>query len=67
MPQDILKTNYPLLVRALANIVLCYVADKGVWFTTMERGHYGVESEDGRTALAEGVIERLARWRSRSS
>ena len=60
VPQDILKTNYPLLVRALANIVLCYVPDKGVWFTTMERGHYGVEADDGRTALAEGVIERLA-------
>ena len=29
VPEDILKTNYPLLVRALANIVLCFVADRG--------------------------------------
>jgi len=60
IPEDILKTNYPLLVRALANIVLCYVADRGVWFTTMERGHYGVEATNGQRGLAEGVIDRLA-------
>jgi hypothetical protein len=59
VPGDILKTNYPLLVRALANIVLCYVPNQGVWFTTMERGHYGVHAENGQHELAEGVIERL--------
>ena len=58
-PTDVLQTNYPLLVRALANIVLCYVPGRGVWFTTMERGHYGVESRNGEAALAEGVVERL--------
>ena len=60
VPADVLRTNYPLLVRALANIVLCYVPGKGVWFTTMERGHYGVHAENGDAALAEAVIERLA-------
>ena len=60
IPGDVLQTNYPLLVRALANIVLCYVPEKGVWFTTMERGHYGVEASDGDTLLADQVIERLA-------
>ena len=59
-PSDVLAFNYPLLVRALANIVLCYVPGQGVWFTTMERGHYGVESRDGEEHLAEGVVERLA-------
>ncbi len=59
VPADVLQTNYPMLVRALANIVLSYVADHGVYFTTMERGHYGVESADD-AALADGVIERLA-------
>jgi ribulose-5-phosphate 4-epimerase/fuculose-1-phosphate aldolase len=58
MPEDILKVNYPLLVRALANIALCYVPGQGVWFTTMERGHYGVEAGDDKT-LAEGTIDRL--------
>jgi ribulose-5-phosphate 4-epimerase/fuculose-1-phosphate aldolase len=58
VPEDVLKTNYPLLVRALANIVLVYIPDQGVWFTTMERGHYGVEAEDPG-GLAEDVAERL--------
>ncbi|MBD0291242.1 MAG: class II aldolase/adducin family protein [Thermoleophilia bacterium] len=60
VPEDVLKTNYPLLVRALANIVLCYVPDQGVWFTTMERGHYGVHAANGQDGLAKSVIERLA-------
>ncbi|HEX2111296.1 MAG TPA: class II aldolase/adducin family protein [Gaiellaceae bacterium] len=60
VPEDILKTNYPLLVHALANIVLCYVRDRGVWFTTMERGHYAVLAENGERGLADGVIARLA-------
>ena len=46
-------------MRALANIVLCFVPDRGVWFTTMERGHYGVEATNGSSSLAEGVVERL--------
>lgn len=58
VPDDILKATYPLLVRALANIVLCYVPDEGVWFTTMERGHYGVHAEPER--IAEATVERLA-------
>ncbi len=59
VPADVLQTNYPMLVRALANIVLCYVPNRGVWFTTMERGHYGVEVTDGEAGLAEQVIARL--------
>ena len=57
-PEDILKVNYPLLVQALANIALCYVPSRGVWFTTMERGHYGIEASDDAT-LAEQTIDRL--------
>jgi ribulose-5-phosphate 4-epimerase/fuculose-1-phosphate aldolase len=55
-PQDELRDTYPMLVRALANISLCYVPDHGVLFTTMERGHYLVpEGPD----LAAGVVDRL--------
>ena len=43
-----LPEDYPMLVRALANIALCYVPGKGAWFTTMERGHYGDIAEEGR-------------------
>jgi ribulose-5-phosphate 4-epimerase/fuculose-1-phosphate aldolase len=59
-PADVLRVNYPLLVRALANVILCYVPGDGVWFTTMERGTYLVPAHDGSRALAEAVIDRLA-------
>lgn len=56
MPANGLRATYPMLVRALANISLCYVPGHGVLFTTMERGHYLVpESEH----LAAAVFERL--------
>ena len=58
--EDPLRRDYPLLVRALANIVLCYVPDEGVWFVTMERGHYGVHANGDEAALADEVVQRLA-------
>jgi ribulose-5-phosphate 4-epimerase/fuculose-1-phosphate aldolase len=54
-----LPEDYPMLVRALANIALCYVPGQGAWFTTMERGHYGDTAEGGEEALAAAVVERL--------
>src|SRR3954454_3960460 len=39
-PDAALRADYPMLVRALANVVLCYVPGNGVWFTTLERGSY---------------------------
>lgn len=59
LPEDILKLNYPLLVRALANQVLVYVPNEGVWFTTPERGHYGEPADGSVKSLAERVIARL--------
>jgi hypothetical protein len=56
--EDALRADYPQLVRALANITLCYVPGVGAWFTTMERGHYGVHA-DTEEELAEAVAERL--------
>jgi ribulose-5-phosphate 4-epimerase/fuculose-1-phosphate aldolase len=56
-PDDGLRETYPMLVRALANISLCYVPGHGVLFTTMERGHYLVPDDDG---LARAVVEKLA-------
>jgi ribulose-5-phosphate 4-epimerase/fuculose-1-phosphate aldolase len=49
-PADPLRETYPLLVRSLANIVLCYVPGRGVWFTTMERGSYLVEDAEAAVA-----------------
>jgi hypothetical protein len=62
MPADIeesLKLEYPMLVRALANIVLCYVPGTGAYFTTMERGHYLVPEDGDLDAMADAVVERL--------
>jgi ribulose-5-phosphate 4-epimerase/fuculose-1-phosphate aldolase len=56
-PGDGLRETYPMLVRALANISLCYVPGHGILFTTMERGHYLVPESE---ALAEEVVDRLA-------
>lgn len=58
-PRDELRETYPLLVRALANIALCFIPGVGVSFTTMERGHYVVVGSDERS-LARGVAARLA-------
>jgi ribulose-5-phosphate 4-epimerase/fuculose-1-phosphate aldolase len=52
-PDEVLKASYPLLVRSLANIVLLRVEGEGVWFTTMERGHYGIDDDPVET------VERL--------
>ncbi len=58
-PADGLRETYPMLVRALANIVLLYVPGKGAFFTTMERGHYAVRAGDNGSSLADRVVDRL--------
>jgi ribulose-5-phosphate 4-epimerase/fuculose-1-phosphate aldolase len=56
--EESLRADYPQLVRALANITLCYVPGEGAWFTTMERGHYGIHAGSDEQ-LAEEVVARL--------
>jgi ribulose-5-phosphate 4-epimerase/fuculose-1-phosphate aldolase len=59
-PADALRATYPMLVRALANISLCYVPGHGVLFTTMERGSYLVPEEPGFAARVVDRLEPLA-------
>jgi len=54
VPEDVLKTSYPMLVRTLANVVVLHVPDQGVWFTTMERGTYKISDDP------QEVFDRLA-------
>ena len=54
VPDDVLKTSYPMLVRTLANVVVLHVPGQGVWFTTMERGTYEISDDPSE------VFERLA-------
>ena len=56
--EESLKADYPQLLRGLANLVIDYVPGQGAWFTTMERGHYGVHAADEQR-LAEQIVERL--------
>jgi hypothetical protein len=56
--EESLRADYPQLLRGLANLVLDYVPGEGAWFTTMERGHYGITAENDER-LAEKVVERL--------
>ena len=56
--EESLRADYPQLLRGLANLVLDYVPGSGAWFTTMERGHYGISAES-EERLAEMVVERL--------
>src|SRR5947209_8789266 len=56
--EESLKADYRQPLRGLANLVVDYVPGEGAWFTTMERGHYGVTADDERQ-LAEKVVERL--------
>ena len=55
--EESLKADYPQLLRALANIGLDYVPGQGAWFTTMERGHYGLPADSEQ--LAVKVVDRL--------
>ena len=56
--EDGLAASYPMLVRALANIVLALTPGPAVRFTTMERGNYVVEAATN-AELADRVVERL--------
>ena len=59
-PEDPLRETYPMLVRALANISLCYVPGHGVLFTTMERGNYLLPDGENLAAEVVGRLEPLA-------
>ncbi len=62
IPQDVLKTTYPLLVRTLSN-VLIYLVRAGdqvhTYFVTLEQGYYPVPFEE-ETKYFSHVYRRLA-------
>jgi ribulose-5-phosphate 4-epimerase/fuculose-1-phosphate aldolase len=57
LPADALQSEYPLLVRNLANVVLCAVPDDTVLVTTPEQGTYRIHAS--AAALAEAVVDRI--------
>ena len=61
-PDDLLRTGYPLLVRALANVSVMVSADaagRRAEFVTLEQGTYGVEHAGDDAAFFHAVFERL--------
>jgi len=57
LPADALEAEYPLLVRALANCVLCYVPTQAVLVTTPERGTFHIDAPESE--LAERLVDRI--------
>ena len=61
-PDDSLRTGYPLLVRALAN--LCVIASDGplgpvAVFTTLEQGTYTVAHTGDDTTFFRAIVDRI--------
>jgi len=57
LPADALAAEYPLLVHALANSVLCLIPEKAVLVTTPERGTFRIEAP--ASELAEKLVDRI--------
>ena len=61
-PGDLLRTGYPLLVRALANLTVMVAVDDGVpsvHFVTLEQGTYSVRHEGDDDSFFTRVFERI--------
>jgi ribulose-5-phosphate 4-epimerase/fuculose-1-phosphate aldolase len=60
-PADLLRTGYPLLVRALANLAVVVSRDDGLRaeFVTLEQGTYSVQHEGDDDAFFREVFARL--------
>lgn len=62
-PDDVLREGYPLLVRALSNLLVYIVQSKQgpqVHFVTLEQGCYNIPYDGDEDAFFELVYERLA-------
>jgi len=61
-PTDLLRTGYPLLVRALANLTVMVAVDDGVpsvHFVTLEQGTYSVRHEGDDVDFFARIFERI--------
>ncbi len=61
-PVDLLRTGYPLLVRALANLTVMVAVDDdvpSVHFVTLEQGTYSVRHEGDDDSFFARVFERI--------
>lgn len=58
-PGDVLRHEYPMLVRALANLGMVVVPGDGCYFVTPEQGCYKVDDPGQEAAWAEAIVDRI--------
>ena len=58
-PEDVLRHEYPMLVRALANLALLVVPGHGCYFVTPEQGCYEVADPGDLTQWVRDLVDRI--------
>lgn len=58
-PDDVLRTEYPMLVRALANIAMLVVPGDACYFVTPEQGFYSVPDPGDPDEWVRALFDRI--------
>ena len=58
-PADVLRHQYPMLVRALANLAMLVVPGDACYFVTPEQGVYAVPDPGDLAVWARALVERI--------
>jgi ribulose-5-phosphate 4-epimerase/fuculose-1-phosphate aldolase len=58
-PTHVIRNEYPIMVRALANLGLLVVPGSGCWFVTPEQGCYSVRDEGDLDAFVRDSVDRI--------
>jgi ribulose-5-phosphate 4-epimerase/fuculose-1-phosphate aldolase len=58
-PEDVLRAEYPMLVRALANIAMLVVPGDACYFVTPEQGFYSVPDPGDPEAWVKALFDRI--------
>jgi ribulose-5-phosphate 4-epimerase/fuculose-1-phosphate aldolase len=58
-PADVLRHEYPMLVRALANLTLLVVPGRACYFVTLEQGCYSVPDPGDLETWVRDVVDRV--------
>ncbi len=58
-PDDVLRAEYPMLVRALANIAMLVVPGDACYFVTPEQGFYSVPDPGDPEAWVRALFDRI--------
>jgi ribulose-5-phosphate 4-epimerase/fuculose-1-phosphate aldolase len=58
-PADVLRSEYPMLVRALANLTLLVVPGEACYFVTLEQGSYAVPDPGDLLEWVRAIVDRI--------